>query len=85
MFTNNQTIIKYKKEKISKADIVGFIVNNSHLTASQVGNIVVKDHYTLVAIPRTEAHTALNSMQSCKIKGKKVPMSITGIHPNKNQ
>ena len=74
-----------KKEKISKADIVGFIVNNSHLTASQVGNIVVKDHYTLVAIPRTEAHTALKSMQSCKIKGKKVPMSITGIHPNKKQ
>ena len=72
-----------KKEKISKADIVGFIVNNSHLTASQVGNIVVKDHYTLVAIPRTDAHTALNSMLSCKIKGKKVPMSITGIRPNK--
>ena len=74
-----------KKEKISKADIVGFVVNNSHLTASQVGNIVVKDHYTLVAIPRTDAHTALNSLQSCRIKGKKVPMSITGIHPNKTK
>ncbi len=68
-----------KKEKISKADIVGFIVNNSHLPASQVGQIVVKDHYSLVAIPSDEAIMVLPSLRQNKIKGKKVPMSITGI------
>ena len=67
-----------KKEKISKADIVGFIVNNSHLVASQVGQIVLRDHYTLVAIPRNEAQKTLHRLQSCRIKGKKVPISIAG-------
>lgn len=67
-----------KKEKISKADIVGFIVNNSHLEASQVGQIVVKDHYALVAIPRHEVQKTLHCLQSCRIKGKKVPISIAG-------
>lgn len=68
-----------KKEKISKADIVGFIVNNSHLQACQVGQIAVKDHYALVAIPRNEAQKTLHALQSCRIKGMKVPISITGM------
>lgn len=74
-----------KKEKISKADILGFIVNNSTLDASQIGQIVVKDHYALVAIPRLEAQTLLQCLQSCRIKGKKVPISITGINTRKQK
>ena len=74
-----------KKEKISKADILGFIVNNSTLNASQIGQIVVKDHYALVAIPRSEAQIVLQCLQSCRIKGKKLPISITGINTRKQK
>ena len=54
-----------KKEKISKGDIVGFIVNNSDLTAQEIGKIDVKDHYSLVAIPTQKAKQVLNKISTC--------------------
>lgn len=61
-----------RKEKISKADIVGFITNNSSVCSNKIGVINVYDHYALVAIPREESTSALKMLQVCKIKGKKV-------------
>ena len=69
-----------KKEKISRGDIVGFIVANSGIEASAIGRIDVRDHYALAAIPRHQAQEALHCLQAAKIKGKKVRVSILFIN-----
>lgn len=61
-----------KKEKISRGDIVGFMINKGGLESSQVGKIVVKDHCVLVAIPRDKADEVLQALVSHKIKNKRV-------------
>lgn len=65
-----------KKEKLSRGDILGFIVKNSGIEASAVGRIDVRDHYSLAAIPRVEAKDVLKRLQAAKIKGKKVKLSL---------
>ncbi len=66
-----------KKEKISKGDIVGFIANNSkNVNAQQIGNIDVRDHYALVAVPRARITDTLANLQASKIKGKRVRISL---------
>ena len=44
-----------KKEKISRGDIVGFLIAKGGLEASQIGRIALRDHAALVAVPRSEA------------------------------
>jgi len=39
-----------RKEKVSRGDIVGFLVANGNLDASQIGRIAVMDHYAVAAI-----------------------------------
>ena len=68
-----------KKEKISRGDIVGFIANNSLLTASEIGKIDVKDHYSLVAVPAQKAKQALSELSTCKIKNKKVKIGFAKV------
>lgn len=65
-----------KKEKISKADIVGFIANNSQIVPNEIGVINVYDHYALVAIPKQKAKTAVSQLLKAKIKGKKIRIEI---------
>lgn len=65
-----------KKEKLSRGDILGFIVANGGLDAQAVGRIDVRDHYALAAVPRTSAPAVLKSLQQAKIKGKKVRISL---------
>ena len=68
-----------KKEKISRGDIVGFIANNSHLSAQEIGKIDVKDHYSLVAIPAKKAKQVLNELSTFKIKNKKVKIGFAKV------
>ncbi|MGM9803624.1 MAG: DEAD/DEAH box helicase [Muribaculaceae bacterium] len=68
-----------KKEKISKGDIVGFIVNNSQLSANEIGQIDVKDHYALVAIPSGKAAQVLSDISTHKIKNKKVRINFAKV------
>ena len=65
-----------KKEKISKADIVGFIANNSQIAPNEIGVINVYDHYALVAVPKQKAKTAIAQLLKAKIKGKKIRIEI---------
>ena len=65
-----------KKEKISKADIVGFIANNSQIAPNEIGVINVYDHYSLVAVPKQKAKTAVSQLLKAKIKGKKIRIEI---------
>lgn len=65
-----------KKEKISKADIVGFIANNNQIAPNEIGVINVYDHYALVAVPKQKAKTAVSQLLKAKIKGKKIRIEI---------
>lgn len=60
-----------RKEKISRADIVGFLINNVGLAADQIGKIDLRDHSSYVAVPR-EYIGAVQALQQPKIKGKRV-------------
>jgi superfamily II DNA/RNA helicase len=61
-----------KKEKISRGDVAGFVINKGGLESSQVGKIVVKDHCVLVAVPRNRADEVLQALSPHKIKNKRV-------------
>ena len=78
IFNRNSTLYfkAGKKEKISKADIVGFIANNSQIAPNEIGVINVYDHYALVAIPKQKAKTAVSQLLKAKIKGKKIRIEI---------
>ena len=65
-----------KKEKLSRGDIMGFIANNGGIAPGEIGRIDVRDHYSLVAVPRRQAKNVLKSLQAAKIKGKKVRISL---------
>lgn len=64
-----------KKDKISKGDIVGFLVSNSDLRANEIGMIVSQDRATFVAIPKTEVIDTLKAVWDKKIKGKRVKIA----------
>lgn len=65
-----------RKEKISKGDVVGYIVANTNMPASQIGTINSHDHYTLVAVPHGKAREILRMLENKKIKNQKVKVSI---------
>ncbi len=64
-----------KKEKISRGDIAGFLIQKGGLSAKEVGKIVVKDHSAIVAIPHTKVKTVLASISGQKLKGKSIKIS----------
>lgn len=65
-----------KKEKISRGDIVGYLVNKGGLDASQIGKIIVKDHCALVAVPISLAQSVIRRVAPHKIKNTRVKVSI---------
>lgn len=65
-----------KREKISRGDIAGFMMQQSGLKPDEVGKIVVKDHSSLVAIPAKDAKTVLATVKGLKIKNKSVKISL---------
>ena len=65
-----------KKEKLSRGDIMGFIANNGGIEAAAIGRIDVRDHYALAAVPRKHAQEVLRRLQTAKIKGRKVRISL---------
>ncbi|MDD6139982.1 MAG: DEAD/DEAH box helicase [Bacteroidales bacterium] len=65
-----------KKEKISKGDILGFILTKSGIEPSAVGRIDVADHYALVAVDARVAKSLLAAIAREKIKNQKVKISI---------
>lgn len=65
-----------KKEKLSRGDIMGFIANNGGVEPATIGRIDVRDHYSLAAVPCLKAQSILKCLQTAKIKGKKVRISL---------
>lgn len=60
-----------KREKISKGDILGFLVKEAGIDAKTVGRIDVADHYSLVKVDRNDVKKILNVSEQKKLKGEK--------------
>lgn len=60
-----------KKEKLSKGDILGFLVKIGGFEPSEIGKIDVFDHYALAAVDASKAREVYPSIAKEKIKGKR--------------
>ena len=60
-----------KKEKLSKGDILGFLVKECGVASSEIGKIEVFDHYSLVAVTKNEIPMILKTSEGKKLKGEK--------------
>lgn len=67
-----------RREKLSKGDILGFLVKEAGLNASDIGKIDVYDHYALAAVSASGAAEAIKAAKGKKIKGEKRIISIIG-------
>lgn len=65
-----------KKEKLSKGDILGFLIKECGLDSKEIGAIDVYDHYSLVAIYIENIKALLQIAAQSKIKGEKRRISI---------
>lgn len=65
---------KGKKDKVGKGDIVGFLCKKGSLTADDIGQIDVKEHYAYVAVRRSKLKQLLTLVRDEKIKGMKTVM-----------
>lgn len=65
-----------KKEKISKGDIVGFLINNSSVDANSIGRIDVFDHYSIAAIKASFEDEILSQLEGKKIKNKRLRITL---------
>lgn len=62
---------KGKKDKVNVIDIVGFMHKTGRLTKGDVGKIMVKDHFSYVAVQRKKVKQLLQLIRNEKIKGMK--------------
>lgn len=67
-----------KKEKISKGDIVGYLIAKGGLEAGEIGGITLRDHSALAAVPRAKAQSLLRALASEKIKNTRARISLLG-------
>ncbi len=65
-----------KKNKISKADVLGFLIKTGEISKEQVGDIAVKDQGVYVAVWRSLAKSLCGKTNKKKIKGQTVQVSI---------
>lgn len=67
-----------RREKLSKGDILGFLVKEGGAEPSQIGKIDVYDHYALAALDASCAAQVLAAVRGKKIKGEKRLISVIG-------
>ena len=60
-----------KKEKVSRGDILGFLIKEGGLDSEDIGKINVFDHYSLVAVKADKVAGLLNAISGKKLKGEK--------------
>jgi len=65
-----------KKEKISRGDIVGFLIAKGGLEAQEIGHISLRDHSALAAIPKDKASETLKLLLPHKIKNTRAKISL---------
>lgn len=65
-----------KREKVSRGDILGFLVKECGAESGDIGKIDVYDHYALVAVRDGAARKIIDSSAGKKLKGEKRKISI---------
>ena len=65
-----------KKDKISKMDIVGMLIQKGQLLKDELGKIEILDHSAYVAIQSDKILKTLQLVRVEKIKNKKIRMEI---------
>lgn len=65
-----------KKEKLSKGDILGFLVKECGVAPDKIGIIDVKDHFALVAVAADDPDSLLAKARAAKIKGERRQVSV---------
>jgi superfamily II DNA/RNA helicase len=66
-----------KKDKISKTDIVGFLIQKGNLSKEEIGLITILDNASFVAISRSKARQTVAEVREEKVKNKKVKIAIS--------
>lgn len=61
-----------KREKLSRGDILGFLIQKGGLGSDEIGKIIVKDHHALAAVPAVKVAELLRRVKGEKIKNKSV-------------
>lgn len=65
-----------KKDKIRKGDILGALVNEAKINASDIGNISILDKQSYVAIRKELINIVIDSLVEGKIKGRKYKVGL---------
>ena len=65
-----------RKDKISRGDVVGWLIAKGGLEAAEIGRISLRDHCALVAVPRQKAKYLALQLAQEKIKGKRAKISV---------
>ena len=60
-----------KKDKVSKADVLGFLCKKGGVKGADLGRIDVADYYALVAVRRDRIKNLVQRVAGEKIKGQK--------------
>lgn len=61
-----------KKEKISKKDIAGYLIQRGALEMGEIGKIIIWDHSAIVAVPRSKVDKVITLLDPHKLKGVRV-------------
>lgn len=61
-----------KKNKINVVDLLGFFCQQGKLIKEEVGKIVVRDYFSIVAVPQGKFKEVIRRCKDKKIKGKKI-------------
>lgn len=67
-----------KKEKISRGDIAGFLIQKGGLATEDITRITVKDHHSIAAIPASKVKETLAAIAPHRIKGQRLRVSQIG-------
>lgn len=68
-----------KKEKISKGDIVGYLISRGGVESSEIGPIKLMDHEAMVSVPREKAREIIERTAPYKLKNKKIRITQVKI------
>lgn len=65
-----------KREKVSKGDLLGWLVKEAGVEPSKVGKINVFDHYSLISVAEDAVKDIIQCSRTKKIKGEKRRISV---------
>lgn len=64
-----------KREKLSKGDLLGWLVKEAGVEPASIGKLSVFDHYSLITVKKSDVGKILDASRRSKIKGEKRKIS----------